>query len=104
MSRRLLLLLSTALVFVLPAAVHAQSRDRATGCPASSVECVIFQDAFEKIARMHLSGFSDSTLYARALDGLIEQLGDPYASVFTPVEVEEFEEETTGNYAGIGVS
>ena len=60
--------------------------------------------AMEYIRRLHMQSYNDSTLWTRALDGLIGELDDPYASVFTPSEVEDFEEETTGNYAGIGIS
>ncbi|MDT8342614.1 MAG: S41 family peptidase [Longimicrobiales bacterium] len=67
------------------------------------VEAQVFLSALQAIARMHQTPFSDSTLWAEALDGLIASLDDPYASVFTPDEVEAFEEENTGNYAGIGV-
>jgi carboxyl-terminal processing protease len=34
---------------------------------------------------------------------MIASLNDPYAAVFTPVEVERFDEDNTGNYSGIGV-
>lgn len=70
---------------------------------AGDVEAQVFVSALQAIARLHQTTFSDSTLWARALDGLIEGLEDPYASVFTPAEVEVFDEENTGNYAGIGV-
>jgi carboxyl-terminal processing protease len=59
--------------------------------------------AFQEIFRRHKNAFSDSTLWARALSGLLESLDDPYAAVFTPREVEQFDEDNTGNYSGIGV-
>lgn len=100
MSHRLLLLsLATLLAFPFPA--PAQTQDEAA---QSDVEERVFLGAIELVRRMHLSEFNDSTLWTRALDGLIEGLADPYASVFTPLEVEAFQESTTGNYAGIGVS
>ena len=52
---------------------------------------------------MHMDQFSDSILWEAAIDGLIEALQDPYAELFTPVESEAWEEETTGNYSGIGL-
>jgi carboxyl-terminal processing protease len=102
MPRRTLLLLSLAGALTLPAPALAQAADRSSG--ATGVESEIFMSALEYIRRMHMQNYNDSTLWTRALDGLIEELGDPYAAVFTPVEVEEFQEETTGSYAGIGVS
>ena len=99
MIRRLLLTALAAASLTMPAPVLAQSSDN-----GGSAEAEIFMSALEYIQRMHMQTYSDSTLWTKALDGLIEDLGDPYAAVFTPVEVEEFQEETTGNYAGIGVS
>ena len=104
MSRRLLLILATAVALILPTSAHAQNRPRECRNDQAEVEAQVFLCALELIGRMHLSVYNDSALWTRALDGLIENLGDPYASVFTPSEVREFEEQTTGNYAGIGVS
>lgn len=70
---------------------------------AGEVEAQVFVNALQAIARYHQTPFSDSTLWHEALDGLIESLEDPYASVFTPEEAEQFDESNTGNYAGIGV-
>ncbi len=66
-------------------------------------EAQVFLEAFLAISRSHASALSDSALWERAIAGLIEQLDDPYATVFTPVEYDQFQEQTTGNYAGIGV-
>jgi carboxyl-terminal processing protease len=52
---------------------------------------------------MHMEPFSDSLLWEAAIDGLIEALDDPYAELFTPAESDAWEEQTTGNYAGIGL-
>ena len=66
-------------------------------------EAQVFLEAFRAISRFHSSALGDSALWERALEGLIEQLDDPYATVFTPAEYDQFREQTTGNYAGIGV-
>ena len=105
MSRRLVVL-SLALALFLPARTSAQSvaPDPQVGGAERGAEAAIFMRAMEYIRRLHMQSYNDSTLWTRALDGLIGELDDPYASVFTPSEVEDFEEETTGNYAGIGIS
>jgi carboxyl-terminal processing protease len=113
MSRRLLLVLSTAAVLILPAAADAQSNrgltirdpdvDEVCEGPGA-VQCEIFMSAMANVARLHLSAYNDSTLWIKALDGMIANLDDAYADAFQPIEVEEFEEQTTGTYAGIGVS
>jgi len=63
----------------------------------------VFLGAFESILNYHQTTFSDSVLWESALRGLIEGLNDPYAEVFTPEEYGAFEEDNTGDYAGIGV-
>ena len=68
-----------------------------------SAEAQVFVEAFRTISRFHVSGLADSVLWERTIDGLIDRLDDPYATVFTPTEFDQFREETTGNYAGIGV-
>ena len=105
MSRRLVVL-TLALALFLPAHTSAQSvtPDPQVRGTDRGAEATIFMRAMEYIQRLHMQSYNDSTLWTRALDGLIGELDDPYASVFTPSEVEDFQEETTGNYAGIGVS
>jgi len=63
----------------------------------------VFLGAFRNILDYHQTTFSDSTLWEQALEGLIEGLNDPYATVFTPEEFGAFEEDNTGDYVGIGV-
>ena len=104
MPRRPLIVLSAFAALLLPATARAQSTSSRGAVSEQGVEAQVFLNALEYIRRLHLSAYTDSTLWVRALDGLIDELEDPYASVFTPTEVREFEEEATGNYAGIGVS
>jgi len=66
-------------------------------------ESQVFLGALQNILNYHQTTFSDSTLWEEALEGLIEGLDDPYATVFTPEEFGVFEEDNTGDYAGIGV-
>jgi len=69
----------------------------------SRVESQVFLGAFQNILNYHQITFSDSTLWEEALKGLIQGLNDPYATVFTPEEYSAFEEDNTGDYAGIGI-
>lgn len=105
MIRKLPILL---LVFglLLPGPASAQStadRWRSSNDAPGSAQAEIFQRALEQISKRHQNVFSDSVLWAKALDGLLESLDDPYAAVFTPAEVEAFDEANTGDYQGIGV-
>ena len=68
-----------------------------------SDEAQVFLEAVQLILGHHASAPTDSTLWTSATDWLIEQLDDPYATVFTAAEYGQFTESNTGNYAGIGV-
>jgi carboxyl-terminal processing protease len=92
---------SLSLLFALAApGLHAQTQ--VVEAPRVPVVDAL-ADAVEAISTMHMDGFSDSTLWEAAIDGMIAALNDPYAELFTPVEAEVWEEETTGNYSGIGL-
>jgi len=69
--------------------------------PPPGVE--VLTDAVDAIASMHMGGFNDSTLWEAAIGGLIRSLNDPYAELFTEDDADAWEEETTGNYSGIGL-
>lgn len=87
-------------------ALQAQSSNgaqRGAEARGGAAEAEVFIQAFQAIRSYSLNSLGDSILWEKAIEGLVEGLGDPYAAVFTPSEVEAFEEETTGNYAGIGV-
>lgn len=90
---------------LLAPAVGAQvpTSDRSRDAGLDGPEAQVFLNALQAVHRMHMEAFSDSALWTAALDGMIKGLHDPYAAVFTPREAAAFEEETTGNYAGIGV-
>lgn len=96
--------LLAALLLAWPSASHAQQggdiRPSARGGDQAEQ---IFMSAFQAIERLNMVELDDSTLWTRALDGLVEALNDPYATVFDPSEVARFEEQNTGDYAGIGV-
>ncbi len=68
-----------------------------------SAEPEILAQTVARISRLSVDGVSDSTLWEAAIDGLIGALDDPYAELFTEVESDAWEEETTGNYSGIGL-
>ncbi|MDX1492450.1 MAG: S41 family peptidase [Longimicrobiales bacterium] len=91
---------ATLIFALLTPAAQAQSTDGAAQQPP---EVDVLASAVNAISRMHMQAFSDSTLWEAAIDGLIKALDDPYAELFTPAEAEAWEEDTTGNYSGIGL-
>ncbi|MEX0935861.1 MAG: S41 family peptidase [Gemmatimonadota bacterium] len=67
-------------------------------------EAEVFLRTLEAIRDYGLEPQPDSALWEKAIDGLVRELGDPYATVLSREEVEAFEEQSTGNYAGIGIA
>jgi carboxyl-terminal processing protease len=106
MIRKTVLGLMLTLVLALPSAVQSQDdagRRRSGRQPAAAPGAQEFLAVFQAIRDYGLQELSDSTLWYRAVDGLIAEIDDPYAQAFSPDEYNDFQETNTGNYAGIGV-
>jgi carboxyl-terminal processing protease len=107
------ILLSGFLLF--PASAAPQSADTSRGTATSpgsrpethgledGREGQVFLEALRTILDYHRTTFSDSLLWEEALNGVLQGLNDPYATVFTAEEWNAFQEDNTGEYAGIGV-
>jgi carboxyl-terminal processing protease len=107
--RALPVALATAALLFFSGSVSAQQRPGPTRFPQSgqeansSDESRVFDATLRAIRDFALVPHADSLLWERAIQGLIDSLEDPYATVLSPDEVRAFQEESTGNYAGIGV-
>ncbi len=106
MTRKTLLGLLMAILVAAPLAGQAtgtngSGRDEDRSTVSSGAQT--FLSAFQAIRDYGLQAVGDSALWDRAVDGLIRELADPYAQVFTPEQFDQFQEDNTGNYAGIGV-
>ncbi len=88
-------------LLLIPTTMAAQNGPNGSSGDPPQVD--ILASAVDAIAQMHMDAFSDSILWEAAIDGIIRALDDPYAEVFTPQEAEAWEEDTTGNYSGIGL-
>jgi len=100
MKNRIAVLLTFALGALAPS---LSAQDRARTATRSPAEVEVLNSAIEAISSMHMQSYSDSALWEAAIDGLIASLDDPYAELFTAEESEAWEEQTTGNYSGIGL-
>ena len=102
---RLGLLVSGLALLATPLAAQDPPTGRGAppGVDIGSEGAQVFLQALDRISRNHVSAPGDSALWELAIQGLIEQLDDPYATVFTEDEYGRFTETNTGNYAGIGV-
>src|SRR5512132_913967 len=63
----------------------------------------LFQQVAEQIKQTYVDSVSDSALYEKALVGMLQELHDPHTQYLAPDRLRRLTENTTGNYAGIGV-
>ncbi len=104
MIRRLCLPLLALGLLVGPGPLSAQLPANGGGSGDLSPEARVFMGTLDAIRDFALDAQVDSVLWERAIEGLIRELADPYAAVLSPDEVRAFEEQSTGNYAGIGIA
>ena len=89
-----------------PPGLEAQrsSRGSSRSIQDGTPEAEVFMSTLGAIRDYALETRGDSVLWELAIDGVIKELGDPYATVLSPDEVARFEEQSTGNYAGVGIA
>jgi carboxyl-terminal processing protease len=64
----------------------------------------LFDQVLSLVADRYVDSVDVGALYEKAARGLIAQLKDPYAELYTPKQVEAFNQNTGGFYAGTGMS
>jgi carboxyl-terminal processing protease len=64
----------------------------------------LFDQVLSLVADRYVDSVDVGALYEKAARGLIAQLKDPYAELYTPKQVEAFNQTTGGFYAGTGMS
>ena len=64
----------------------------------------LFDQVLSLVADRYVDSVDVGALYEKAARGLIAQLKDPYAELYTPKQVEMFNQNTGGFYAGTGMS
>lgn len=63
----------------------------------------MFDDVLGYVADYYVDSIGEAELYDLAIDGLLDQLEDPYARFLRREDFEELTESTTGNYGGLGI-
>ena len=63
----------------------------------------IFQDVLRHVADRYVEAVDPADLYDLAIDGLLEQLGDPHSTLLRPEDYSDLRLSTTGNYGGLGI-
>lgn len=89
-----------ATVFIAPLAVGGfviQERSAQNGARLFQQVVAIVNDRF-------VDSMNVGALYEKAARGLVAELKDPYAELYTPKDLEMFNQNTAGFYAGVGMS
>jgi carboxyl-terminal processing protease len=63
----------------------------------------MLQDVVRVISDRFVDPVEPADLYDMAVDGLIEQLGDPHTTLLRPEDYSQLRLTTTGNYGGLGI-
>src|SRR5207245_2447591 len=73
--------------------------------PAGSVyqKARLFDDILAHVADYYVDSVDERKLYDMAIDGMLEQLNDPYTTFLREKEYRDLTLNTTGNYAGLGI-
>ena len=73
--------------------------------PAGSVyqQARLFEDVLAHVADYYVDSLDERRLYQMAIDGMLDELGDPYSVYLKPDDFRQLTEATTGNYTGLGI-
>src|SRR5690606_12990128 len=64
----------------------------------------LFEDVLQFVSQSFVDEKDSSELYRMAVDGMLEELGDPHTSLMVADDYERLRLQTQGEYGGIGVS
>lgn len=67
------------------------------------VKMRMFQDIVRTVSDRFVDPVDPAELYDLAIDGLLEQLGDPHSTLLRPEDYSQLRLQTTGNYGGLGI-
>ncbi len=73
--------------------------------PAGSVyqQARLFEDVLAHVADYYVDSLDERRLYQMAIDGMLDQLHDPYSVFLKRDDFKALNEATTGNYGGLGI-
>jgi len=73
--------------------------------PAGSVyqQARLFEDVLAHVADYYVDSVDERRLYELAIDGMLDQLHDPYSVFLKRDDFKALNEATTGNYGGLGI-
>jgi carboxyl-terminal processing protease len=63
----------------------------------------LFDDVLGHVAAYYVDSVGETDLYDKATRGMLEELKDPYSVLLTGDDYKSLTEQTSGNYAGLGI-
>jgi carboxyl-terminal processing protease len=63
----------------------------------------LFDDVLGHVSAYYVDSIGETDLYDRATRGMLEELKDPYSVLLTGDDYKSLTEQTSGNYAGLGI-
>ena len=63
----------------------------------------LFDDVVSHVNNYYVDSLGAAELYQKATDGMLEQLEDPYSVLLTGDDYKALTEQTSGNFAGLGI-
>jgi carboxyl-terminal processing protease len=63
----------------------------------------LFDDVLSHVSAYYVDSIGETDLYDRATRGMLEELKDPYSVLLTGDDYKSLTEQTSGNYAGLGI-
>jgi carboxyl-terminal processing protease len=63
----------------------------------------LFDDVLGHVSTYYVDSIGETDLYQKATRGMLEQLKDPYSVLLTGDDYRALTEQTSGNYAGLGI-
>jgi carboxyl-terminal processing protease len=63
----------------------------------------LFDDVLGHVSAYYVDSLGETDLYRKATNGMLEQLEDPYSVLLTGDDYKALTEQTSGNYAGLGI-
>jgi carboxyl-terminal processing protease len=63
----------------------------------------LFDEVIEYVRTRYVEPQPDDSLYQKAVDGLLTELGDPHTSFMTAEQYADLHRQTTGEYGGLGI-
>ena len=63
----------------------------------------LFEDVLAHVSDYYVDSLDEKKLYEMAIDGMLDQLHDPYSVYLKPEDFRQLTEATTGNYSGLGI-